>query len=112
MFIEKIINQIKDRPRFHEQYSSFMFAHQTLYVNAHPLYDGIIRYPENLSCPEWFILDLFKIPKFYKPELVNQPLALFHHATQTNGEILKYRDIVEGQNMGKFCITSYLIRKL
>lgn len=99
MAIEKIVENIKNRPRFHEQYSSFMFAHDILYVNAHPLFDGILRYPDNFSCPEWFILDLFKLPKFYKPELVNQPLALFHNATMSYGEVVQYRDIVDSHNM-------------
>lgn len=98
MHIESIIERAKTKPQFHEQLSSYMFAHGTLFVNAHPLQDGILRYPENLSCPDWFILDLFKCPKFYRPEHVNEPLALFHNATESNGEILKYNDIVD---MGK-----------
>ena len=98
MNIQTIIEKTKSKCLFHEQNSSFMFAHDVLYVNAHPLFDGILRYPDNLSWPDWFILDLFKWPKFYKPELVNQPLALFHHATETYGEIKKYSDIVDMNN--------------
>jgi hypothetical protein len=98
MHIEEIVEKIRSKPRFHEQFSSYMFANDTLFVNAHPLMDGILRYPENMSCPDWFILDLFKCPKFYKPELVNQPLALFHSSTLFKGEILKYNDIVYAKN--------------
>jgi len=94
MNLEKIISKIKGRPQFHEQFSTYMFAHSTLYVNANPHTDGILRYPENLSCPDWFILDLFKCPKFYRPEMINEPMALMHHGTETNGEIKKFGDIV------------------
>ena len=47
--IEEIVEKIKGKPRFHEQFSSFMFSQDTLYVNPHPLMDGVLRYPDNLS---------------------------------------------------------------
>ena len=96
MNIERIMEKVKRRPRFHEQFSSFMFAEETLWVNPHPLMDGVIRYPDHLSCPDWFILDLFKCPKYHqKPLHINDPLSLFHYATAGFGEIKRYNDIVD-----------------
>jgi hypothetical protein len=49
MHIEEIVEKLKSKPRFHEQFSQFMFAQETLYVNPHPLMDGSFRYPDNLA---------------------------------------------------------------